>query len=156
MVQNSRAREHRRWLNEESRKGFLRSIRPSDHDQTLLEAPETDVAHGRMRGPLFSIGEVQRQLVTTRVAVSRRFGVVQTDKTRPCDDLLRSKVNRGFFCWHKLRLDTLDHFFGTAVYLRRRARSTRSCSTSRPRDSKVKGLTDGRGVDYGPEGSPSG
>ena len=110
---------------EEERGSFLRSIGPSDHDEELLRASLSDVQSGRMVGPFFSISDVHKRLRTSRVAISRRFGVKQPDKLRPCDNMRRSRVNRGMRARRRLRLSTLDTFARTWRFTKQEGRRRR-------------------------------
>ena len=96
------------------RSALLASVTPSKHDRVLLEASENDVKLARMVGPFHSLEELARALGTSDFVVSRRFGVEQTDKVRPCDDLTRAGVNSGILVERKLKLSTLDAFFALA------------------------------------------
>ena len=89
---------------------FLSTVRPSPHDQKVFEASMADVAKKRLAGPYYSLDEVFDALGTDEVALLRRFGVEQSDKTRPCDDARRGHVNAGAFMTRKLRLSTIDDF----------------------------------------------
>ena len=97
---------------ESSRDTFLASVRPSDFDSVLFEAAMSDAEAGKMLGPFHSLSEVEQATGGTRVAVSRRFGVQQTEKVRPCDDFTRGgrHVNAGFASARKLRLPRLEVF----------------------------------------------
>jgi len=68
-----------------------------------------DAAAGKLIGPLWSLDEVAAE-VDPDFFVSRRFPVVQGEKVRPCDDFLRSFVNRLAWCRKKLRLPRVDDF----------------------------------------------
>ena len=65
------------FQNEEERPAFLRTIRPTEFDDVLLEKSLADVRDGKMLGPFFSPAEAQRALGVQRVAISRRFGCRQ-------------------------------------------------------------------------------
>jgi len=73
---------------------FLDSIRSSPFDAKLWKAAAEDKAAGRMLGPFYSQKEVAHALGIDKFVCSRRFAVVQPDKVRACDDLLRSGGNR--------------------------------------------------------------
>ena len=87
------------------------STRPSAHDTVLLEAAQEDVTAGKMAGPFFADGEVANFLDTQAFTLSKRFGVPQADKTRPCDDFSASGVNSCCRPERALTLSTLDNFF---------------------------------------------
>ena len=91
------------------RAGFLASVRPTEHDRALWASSVEDAAAGKLSGPLWSLDEVVEQ-VGPDFFVSRRFPVVQGDKVRPCDDFLRSLVNRMAWCRKKLKLPSVDSF----------------------------------------------
>ncbi len=100
--------------NAAERSAFLASVRSGPHDQSLWDESVKDVAKRRMRGPFRSLQEVASALGTRQFAISRRFGVVQPDKIRPCDDFTRAFVNSGITVDRKLRLSSLDDFFSLA------------------------------------------
>ena len=87
------------------------ATRPSVHDATLLQAAEEDVTTGKMAGPFFADSEVANFLGSQEFTLSKRFGVPQHDKTRPCDDFSASGVNSCCRPERALTLSTLDHFF---------------------------------------------
>lgn len=115
------------------REALLLSIRPSKHDQDLLDASEADVKLGRMEGPFGTLPEVGKALGTDHFIVSRRFGVEQTDKVRPCDDLTRAYVNAGIEVQRKLKLSTLDSFFALAYAIRAALAAPSRPETETPR-----------------------
>ena len=100
--------------NEAERSAFLATVRPGKHDRTLWKASMADRELGRMRGPFDSPDQVRASLRKARFALSRRFGVQQTDKVRPCDDFSRAYVNDGVSVDRKLHLSTIDSFFALA------------------------------------------
>lgn len=97
----------------QDRPAFLRSVRPSPHDRDLWEASMEDVNLGRMSGPFSSLDEVA-EVVGPEFFVSRRFGVDQGGNVRPCDDFLRSYLNRTVWCSRKLKLPQVDDFCALA------------------------------------------
>ena len=99
------------------RAAFLRTVKPGKFDQELWDASVSDVTKHRMCGPFWSEDEVAQHLGTRQFVVSRRFGVQQSDKLRPCDDFTRSFVNNGIFANRKLSLSGLDSFFSLAYAL---------------------------------------
>ena len=122
------------FQNEEERPAFLRTIRPTEFDDVLLEKSLADVRDGKILGPFFSPAEAQRALGVQRVAISRRFGRRQGKKVRECDDLKRGHVNKGVKAKRKLRLSTIDSYARTWRYTKRRIAKRRG---DRP-GSKVK------------------
>lgn len=96
---------------------FLTSVRPSPYDQALWDSSVADVTSGKMAGPFWSLAEVAAE-VGPEFAISRRFPVVQGDKVRPCDDLLRSYVNRSAWRKRKLKLPGVDDFCNLAECVR--------------------------------------
>ena len=93
------------------RKAVWNSVRPSEEDAALLEAAQSDVESGKMLGPFFADHEVQTALGVENYTLSKRFGVAQSDKVRPCDDFTKSGVNDCCRGDRNLTLSTLDHFF---------------------------------------------
>ena len=92
---------------------FLKSIRPSRFDSELLEASEADVAKKCLLGPFDSVHGAAEG--AHHVVVSRRFGVEQSDKIRPCDDCLRSNLNKAASVDCKLSLPSIDTLIGSAL-----------------------------------------
>ena len=90
-----------------------------------------DVADGRCAGPFDTIAEALNHLGTRRVAISRRFGQVQGAKIRPCDDMKRSHVNKGYAARRRFRLSTTDSFCHTWRYTRGAARKARVLHAAR-------------------------
>ena len=103
------------------RDSFLQSVRPSPLDSELLSASESDVEKGCMRGPFHSVHEVGSFLYPKGpigpIVISRRFGVAQSDKIRPCDDAKRSHLNEAAFIDSKLSLSGVDDFLSLAAYV---------------------------------------
>ena len=93
-----------------SRKVVLRSTTKSVQDaevrQAVWEVTQDELAKGWLQGP-FSEAEVRRMLGPLFV-VSKRFGLVQTDKVRQIDNLSESLVNSAFAASYKLDLDGID------------------------------------------------
>ena len=87
------------------------STRPSPHDTILLQAAVDDVADGKMAGPFYTDSEVADFFDSDKFTLSKRFGVPQHDKTRPCDDFSGSGVNSCCRTERALTLSTLDNFF---------------------------------------------
>ena len=96
------------------RSPFLATVKPGRFDQTLWDESMSDVRKERMRGPFRSLQAVEHSLGTKDYVISRRFGVEQTDKLRPCDDFTASFVNEGILVERKLKLSNLDNFFALA------------------------------------------
>ena len=90
---------------------FTARIRPSKHDQELWDVTADEVASGKTLGPFRSYDALTSATGGPPV-VALRFGVQQTDKLRPCDDLTAEPlgnfhVNRFFATSRKLRLSDL-------------------------------------------------
>ena len=117
------------------RAAFLASVKPGRFDQTLWDESRSDVKKGRMCGPFWSTAEVAQSLRTWDFVISRRFGVEQTDKVRPCDDFTRSYVNDGVHVNRKLRLSGLDSFFALAYAMLEGAGADRT-ATRTPRQNR--------------------
>ena len=93
------------------RKAVWNSVRPSQQDEALLEAAQSDVESGKMLGPFFRDEDVQSALGSENYILSKRFGVEQSDKIRPVDDFTASGVNDCCRADRNLTLSTLDQFF---------------------------------------------
>ena len=90
------------------REAFTASIRPSPHDQILWDASCKDRNEGRMLGPFSSCDAVAEVLGTQRFVINRRFGVIQPEKVRPCDDARSSGANRATGQRRKVTLSSID------------------------------------------------
>ena len=81
--------------------------------QNIWEGALEEVEKGWLSGP-YTVQQVQ-ELVGPLYIVSRRFGLVQSDKVRPIDDMSESLVNASFGTSYKLDLPGID---GVAVLAR--------------------------------------
>ena len=91
---------------EHDRSRFLRTVKPSDHDKSMWDTAMSDVDGGKIEGPFFSEEGVKKWLKVDKFCLSRRFPVIQGEKCRPCDDALRSLVNRTTIPIYKIKLST--------------------------------------------------
>jgi hypothetical protein len=86
------------------------SLARSQHDQALWDSAVSDRDAGKALGPFWSLGELSEALANQPFLLQRRFGAVQPDKVRACDDYLRSGGNSASFFKRRAKLPTVDTF----------------------------------------------
>jgi len=110
-------------------RSFTRCVRPSRHDAELWAASLLEVEAGKALGPFDKMESVQAAVGGSAVP-AHRFGVKQSEKLRPCDNMSGEgdHVNSCFRSSRKLLLSDLDTFSLCALRL---AGGTSSCRALR-------------------------
>jgi hypothetical protein len=103
-------------------------------DEEVYSKTLEEVAEGAVRGPFHSVSEVSTFLGSDLWIASRRFGVVQGEKIRCCDDLSEYNVNSTACSLEKLRIGGVDELVANA-----------SLMASAVKDDRSIRIPDGRG-----------